>query len=193
MSRASKARRSDRVWSTRCGEVGVVRELRDAGAALELEERTGRGGDVLALADVPAQGPAVQVREVLDVVEVHAVTTDERVDGRAGVVVEVLVVDRVELAVLDEVLHPRVLDRDQPVVGEQDRHAADEVVELWHVRHHVVRDDHVGRAVLGADPLGELDAEELLARSGRRRLRPPAPGRVPGRRPARGRRAAGTP
>ena len=60
-----------------------------------------------------------------------------------------LVVDGVELDVLDEVAHVRVLDGEQAVVGEQDGEAADEVVQVGHVGHHVVGDDHVGRTVLG--------------------------------------------
>ena len=65
---------------------------------------------------------------------------------------------------IDEVPHARVLDGDQPVVGEQVRHAGNEVVRVRNVGHHVVGDDHVGGPTLGAQPLCCAQAEELLER-----------------------------
>ena len=62
---------------------------------------------------------AVEVGEVLDVVQVQAVARHQRVDRRAREVAVVLVVDRVELDVLDEVADVRVLDGEHAVVGEQ--------------------------------------------------------------------------
>ena len=86
------------------------------------------------------------------------------VDGRAREVAEVLVVDRVELAVVDQVLDVRVLDRRQPVVGEQDRESLDEAVQRRRVRHDVVRDDQVGAPSLAAQPPREVGVEELAQR-----------------------------
>ena len=125
----------------------VVLERRHARLALGVEKllTPRRPGGVAP--DVPSQRAAVQVREVLDVVQVQAMPCHQGVDRRAGEVAEVLVVDGVELDVLDEVAHVGVLDREDPVVGEQHGEPADEVVEVGYVRHHVVRDDHVGGPV----------------------------------------------
>ncbi len=74
-------------------------------------------------------------------------------------------VDRVELDVVDQVAHPRVLDRDHPVGGEPVGDAGDEAVEVGDVGHDVVGDDHVGRAQLVAQLAGHLQAEEGTPRS----------------------------
>ena len=85
------------------------------------EARRALGDGASVWSEVPAQRAAVEVREVLDVVQEQAVPADQGVDRGAGEVAEVLVVDRVELAVLDQVAHVGVLDRDDAVVGQQDR------------------------------------------------------------------------
>src|SRR4051794_12567279 len=54
-----------------------------------------------------------------------------------------LVVDGVELAALDQLLDRRVLDRRDPVVGQELAQAGDEPVQVGRVRHDVVGDDHV--------------------------------------------------
>ena len=46
------------------------------------------------------------------------------------------------------------------VVGEQRVEPADEVVEVGYVRHHVVRDDHIGGPVSFSHRLRALDTEE---------------------------------
>ena len=109
--------------------------------------------------------------EVFDVVQEQAVAAHERVDRGAREVAEVLVIDRVELAVFDEVANVGVLDRDDPVVGDKGPHARDEAVEVGHVGHDVVRDDHVGPEPFRPEPLGQLDAEELAQRRDPLRLR----------------------
>ena len=57
----------------------------------------------------------------------------------------------------------------------------DEVVEIGHVRHHVVGDDDVSRAVLVADRPGRVDTEESDDRRHPDRLAPPRRVRAPGR------------
>ena len=52
------------------------------------------------------------------------------------------------------------------------RHAGDEVVEVGHLRQHVVADDEVGLRALGDQLLGEPRAEEIDAASGRPSRRP---------------------
>ena len=70
-------------------------------------------------------------------------------------------VDRVELAVVDQLAHVRDLDRGDAVVGEHGRDALDEAVQVGRVRHHVVRDQHRRGAVLDAEPTGDPGVEEL--------------------------------
>ncbi len=103
----------------------------------------------------------MQVGEVLDVVQEHAVPADQSVDRAAREVAEVLVVDRVELGVFDEVADVGVLHRHDAVVGQEDGHALDEAVEIGDVGHHVVGDDHVGGPPFVAELLRQLGAEEL--------------------------------
>ena len=72
-----------------------------------------------------------------------------------------LVVDGVELVLRDQPLQVRELERDDALRLEQERHAGDEVVEVRHLRQHVVADDEVGPLALG-DELGRQPlAEEL--------------------------------
>ena len=61
-------------------------------------------------------------------------------------------VDRVELVVLDQAQQVRHLDGHHALRGKQDLHAADEVVEVGNVGHHVVGRDQVGAAALGREP-----------------------------------------
>ncbi len=156
------------------GEPSVVVDSGDAGSSLGIELPLAPQGTVGLAADVPSQRATVQVREVLDVVEMQAVSRHQRVDRRAREVAVVLVVDGVELDVLDEIAHVRVLDREQPVVGEQRREPADEVIEVGDVRHDVVGDDYIGRPMIVAD-------RERAAR--RRRSRRSSVRRSPRRRP----------
>jgi hypothetical protein len=55
-----------------------------------------------------------------------------------------LVIDRVELTVVDQLPHVGVLDRGDPVFREQDRDALDEAVEIRRVSHDVVGDHDGG-------------------------------------------------
>ena len=71
-----------------------------------------------------------------------------------------LVVDRVELAMVDHRLDGRVLDGDDAVLGEQRGETGDEVVEIGDVRHHVVGHHGVGGTTLVEDPFGQRAPEE---------------------------------
>ena len=125
-------------------------------------------------ADPPAQGASLQAREVLDRVEIQPVAAHEGVDRRAREVAEVLVVDRVELRVVDQVLDVGVLDRRDAVVREQDRDPLHEAVQSRRVRHHVVGHDHVGARAGVDEPPRHVGAEELAQRrhaGGLRRVR----------------------
>ena len=71
-----------------------------------------------------------------------------------------LVVDRVELAVIDQITHIGVLDRDQPSRCKQGFHPRCEPVEVWHMSEHIVSDDDIGLLTVGHQLVGELLAEE---------------------------------
>ena len=77
-------------------------------------------------------------------------------------------VDRVELVELDQPQQVRELHRDHAALGEQDLHAADEVVEVGDVGEDVVAQQQVGLEVAGDLPRG-VDAEELHERAARPR------------------------
>ena len=53
------------------------------------------------------------------------------------------------------------LDRGHPLGGEHQRDAADEVVEVRNMGHHVVGGQQVGGPALGREPAGQISAEEL--------------------------------
>ena len=60
-----------------------------------------------------------------------------------------LVIDRVELIALDkpqQVLH---LDDRHSAIGQQQLHAANKIVQIGHMGHHIVGNQHVGLSVLG--------------------------------------------
>ena len=71
-------------------------------------------------------------------------------------------VDRVELALADELQEVRELEAGDAGRLEQQREAAHEVVDVRHVRQHVVRHHQVRLLAAGAQPLGERHAEEFL-------------------------------
>src|SRR6185503_18408608 len=84
-----------------------------------------------------------------------------RAHRREREVRKVLVIDRVELVELHELHEVRKFERKEAVGGEQLRNAGYEVVQVRNVREHVVAEDQVGGAVLGAERLRRLLAEKL--------------------------------
>ena len=116
---------------------------------------------IVAAADVPAQGPAVQVGEELDVIEPQTVTLHEPIDRGARVVAEVLVVDGIELAMIDEFPHIRVLDSDETIILEEMRHPGHEAIQIGDVGENVVGDDDIGLLSLCPEARGEFGTKEL--------------------------------
>ena len=100
-------------------------------------------------------------RDLLDVEEAHTVVREDGRHREEREVREVLVVDGVELVVPHQLEEVRELHGDDAVGGEQRGHAADEVVEVGHVREHVVAQQQVGSRALVAEPRRQLGAEEL--------------------------------
>jgi hypothetical protein len=82
----------------------------------------------------------------LDVEDAQPVAREGPLHGQQREVAVVLVVDRVELHLADEVEEMRELDRQHARRLEHAGEAGDEVVEVGHVRQHVVGDHEVGRA-----------------------------------------------
>ena len=140
---------------------------------VEAERALARDEVVHALLDRPGAGrPALRVEPQRAAVRLE-LARRRRARGRGAAkhalrgqereVLEVLVVDRVELVVLDQPQQVRHLDRHDALGREHHLEAGDEVVEVRHVRHHVVGGEQVR-----APPLGH----ELRARApGRRTAR----------------------
>ena len=83
-------------------------------------------------------------RELLDVEHPQAVRGEHATHGEQREVAEVLVVDRVELALLDQTQQVRELDGDHAGGLEQDLHPGNEVVEIRHVSQDVVGEQQIG-------------------------------------------------
>ena len=75
-----------------------------------------------------------------------------------------LVVNRVELILRHEPHQMGELQRDHPAWGEHDFHSGDEVVDVGHLREHVVADEQVGLPSLGDERARGLAPEELEER-----------------------------
>ena len=76
--------------------------------------------------------------ELLHIEDPQPVMREYSLHGEQRQVREVLVIDRVELGFFDEPQQVRELDADHTLLRENDREAADEVVDVRDVRQHVV-------------------------------------------------------
>ena len=136
----------------------VVRaELVDAESLLVGQQLLHRFAFAGLLRDVLANRSAVR-REQIDVVDVQAVARVEILQARHAVVAQVLVIDRVELAVIDQVFHVRRFGDERPGVFQNRRDARDEAVGVGDVRHHVVRVNDVRFLPFGGELLREVRA-----------------------------------
>ena len=100
----------------------------------------------------------------LDTVQIQPMAPEQAFDRGDREVAEMLVIDRVELAVVDQVAHVVHLDHGDAVVLEQRRDSVDESVRVRDVREHVVGMHDIGPAALGDELCRQLTAEELLPR-----------------------------
>ncbi len=82
--------------------------------------------------------------QLLDVEDAQAVRREHALRRHQREVPEMLVIDRVELVLLDEAQQMRELEGGDAARAQQDRHARQEVVEVGHLRQHVVADDEIG-------------------------------------------------
>ena len=69
-------------------------------------------------------------------------------------------IDRVELVVLDQLKQMRKLHRDNAGRGEGDRQPSHEVIQIGHVRKHVVADQQICLKAAGNQGAGEFGGEE---------------------------------
>src|SRR5215208_4964005 len=72
-----------------------------------------------------------------------------------------LMIDRVELILVDEPLEMRKLQRDHAVRSQQMRHARRKIVEVRHLRQHIVADDEIGGLAFGYEFLRKPKTEEF--------------------------------
>ena len=148
------------------GELGVPGQLLQPGGLLPVQHvghPLGRLAGHLGRPGPQPDGAAVRGQQ-LDVHERESAARQGPGRGRDRVVLEVLVVDRVVLVLLDQgqqVLH---LDGDPAVVGDQGAQPLGEPDHVGDVRVHVVGHDQVRRAVLGADAGAGVRAQELRER-----------------------------
>ena len=117
-----------------------------------------------APADIDAQRAAVD-RQLTNVVDEESVPSEQVIERGDRKVAEVLVIDRVELAVLDQVDHVGHLEnRDPAGLLQQNGYPRHQAIEVRHMGEHVIGDDQIGGATLGPEPAGEGAPEEILER-----------------------------
>src|SRR6185312_1971832 len=88
-------------------------------------------------------------RGALDAIEREAVSREQLRKGRHGKVAQMLVVHRVEFAVLEKIEEIRNLDHGRALLREHEADSLDESVQVRNVREHVVREDDVGSTAFG--------------------------------------------
>ncbi len=99
-------------------------------------------------------------RQAIDVEHAQAMAGQHTVRHQQREIREVLVVDRVELALRDQAKQVGEFHRDGAARLQQDRQACDEIVEVRHVRQHIVGADQVGLPALSNKPSCGRHAEE---------------------------------
>ena len=136
----------------------------EPGGPLALLQRLDRlaGAALLGVAREDPQRAAVR-RQLLDVEEREAVLAEQALHHEQRPVRVVLVVDRVELALLDQLQEMRELHRHDASRLQHHAQSLDEVVHRRDVGEDVVADHEVRGLALVHEPGGELAPEELHA------------------------------
>ncbi len=96
-----------------------------------------------------------------EVEDPEPMASEHVLDRFEGQIREVLVVDRVELDLFEQVEHVGELDGRDSLGLEHEADALDEVVEVGHVGQHVVADHEIGSHPVGDDLVRRVHAEEL--------------------------------
>ncbi len=138
----------------------IATEPRDAPARLLVEQAAHRLGRFALTGGEDAQRPAVD-RQPFDIDNRQAMAAEEVIERGERVVAEVLVIDRIELAVVDHLLDVRRLDHRDAVLLEEDADPLHDAVEVRHMGEHIVR-VHDVRALPGRrQPRRDRRVEEL--------------------------------
>src|SRR5215469_8479591 len=143
-------------------EAGVTRHQVQAGCLFAVEHRLDPGprlSSTFFWYRVHAQRPAVR-RQLVDVDDPKSGGGQRPRRGQQRQVREVLVIDRVVLALLDQPRQMRELKRDQPSVLDQSAQAGGEASYVGHVGEDVVGRDEVGLAMPVSYLLPGLRPEE---------------------------------
>ena len=91
-------------------------------------------------------------------------TLEQRLERGEAEVKNVLVVDRVELATLDEIAGVGKFEDYAPAGLEQGFQAGDEVVRVWHMGEDVIAEDQVGLTFLASEILCKIVPEKFYKR-----------------------------
>src|SRR6516164_4461329 len=114
-------------------------------------------------------------RKAFHIVKKQGMHPKQMIQGGYGEVAEMFVVNGIEFAMVDEILHVGHLDNRDAVVLQQETNALNETVQIGNVGEDVVADDHVGSLAtcrpLPSETLAKKRTErrhtDLLRRPGR--------------------------
>lgn len=98
-------------------------------------------------------------RQFLHIEYLESMLCEKRHDGRQGKVGKMFVVNGVELIVLDQTQEMRKLKGGDAIRFEQNPESTHEVVDVRHVRQHVVGDDQISLPALGGESGGKFIPE----------------------------------
>src|ERR1700689_4393374 len=100
----------------------------------------------------------------LDIVEAQSVAREYLFDGMHRKIRKMLVIDGIEFDMFYQLQNMRKFHGDVAVWTQQQGNAGDEIVELGHVRQHIVTNDEICLTSLAHQVAGELLAEKLHQR-----------------------------
>ncbi len=86
--------------------------------------------------------------QLFDVVEIQAISAEKVIKGGHGEVAQMLVVYRIELAMVDQILYVRHLNDSHPLVFQQDTNSFHKAVCVSYMSQYIVCVDHIGLASL---------------------------------------------
>src|SRR6185369_3911680 len=141
----------------------TLQTARDLPLARLLHSGGVRMSSIARVAPIDSQRAAVR-RQFVDVEQAQAMVREYALDRSEAQVREVLVVDGIELVLVHEPQQMRELHCDDTALLQQDRHPADKVVDVGHVREDVVTQQQVDTPVLGRDFLRSAAPEEFDGR-----------------------------
>ena len=146
-------------------ETGVAAARAQAGFGFPRQQGidTGRARLAAAVGALREHTQAAAVsRVLLDVEHAQAVGGEDALDGGQRQVGEMLVVDGVELVLRDQSQQMRELEGGDTFGLQQAGEAGDEIVDVRHMRQHVVGGGEVGLPALGDQFIRQPHTEEIL-------------------------------